>query len=486
MKMLEGLHDTSDPNWPDFSDESALPFGDRLADVFLPARAGGADPIHGYNVLRFTRSLWDACLSRDFQPLLTEPGLLTGNAAAAAESLACASDPIRSAVGDDDECTKLGPLLTLAALYHDLGKSVRRTNHPQIGAMLIRHSDLDERNKVLARLVYDNETVDSEKQRNRLALIVSILRHHDKFGVLSTGEGALPILCDIPYFTSDASRVQGIKKNVTSVMLVNLGDIAGVNRAGARQREAAAKATAAGDLEELKRICADSGSTLGLLPRKIRDVLSDWGVMIASVECAGGTREELKKRLIALERTPGRAMRRIARLLNECAYITKADPLCAHFDLESVAAVLEGQVGCYEVPSFAERFAMTVKLDYGLPFFKALMCSVVRSGGCPVDDGSEPMALSQPERDWLAEHQATERLAQRAMRLLVGVLAVIVNRYGDVLQPGGTNRRFGVSMGNLTSDDRVRETVLRMLCDPDTSDVARSWIADEVSIWSMD
>ncbi|MCG8406951.1 MAG: HD domain-containing protein, partial [Phycisphaerales bacterium] len=129
----------------------------------------------------------------------------------------------------NNEKVKVTELLTFAALYHDLGKHIRRANHPQIGANLIRNYDQDQQQALVESLRYSDDSLYSDSKHNRFALITSIVQHHDKFGVVSTGEGGLPIFSDILYFTSDQTSKSGIRKNITSVMLLNLADISAVN-----------------------------------------------------------------------------------------------------------------------------------------------------------------------------------------------------------------------------------------------------------------
>jgi hypothetical protein len=42
-------------------------------------------------------------------------------------------------------------------------------------------------------------------------------------------------------------------------------------------------------------------------------------------------------------------------------------------------------------------------------------------------------------------------------------------------------------MRDLTADPKIRESIIDLLCWQDSKDhVALTWIADEVTIWSMD
>lgn len=113
------------------------------------------------------------------------------------------------------------------ALYHDVGKKFHKDNHPQLGANLMRHGSATDAEKLLGYLIQKGTKQDDHKY-NRFALLVSVVQHHDKFGVVGTGEGGLSIFADIPYFGSDVMHLAGVKKNVTAVMLLNLADAAAV------------------------------------------------------------------------------------------------------------------------------------------------------------------------------------------------------------------------------------------------------------------
>ena len=331
-----------------------VPFGDLLNGVFFTPVADNQDYlIHGPNVIRLTRALVDGNLDA--------PGLI--KATNAADDVKAAYLAYFPAVMEALEA-KLEPrgfdrrervreLLMVAALYHDIGKSIRRANHPQIGANLIRNFDETQRKLLVDGLALLTESPSSDSKDNRFSLISSIIQHHDKFGVVSTGEGALPIFSDILYFSSNPDALAGIKKNVTSVMLMNLADIAAVNvapaqlrrdaaelaRAVARIRSAEAGSAAAavgqtiaigGDgtseqeaLEALGAIVEKDACCLGLSPDKIANVLSDWKILVDAIEDTQvrGNRVALKSQLLQVERNPARTIRRILRLLHEASAV---------------------------------------------------------------------------------------------------------------------------------------------------------------------
>ena len=204
-----------------------IPFGEQLNQLFFNPLGDNEDfPVHGPNVVRLARSLIQGN---------QEPGLLSGNDDEVQQSqitiqqlLAKVRDELKIQKAGD--WLKTAEFLKWAAIYHDIGKTIRRPNHPQIGANLLRNFDPSERQALVDALQDTEVTHQLSSGSNRFSRICSIVQHHDKFGVVSTGEGALPIFSDILYFSSDKNSLDGILKNVTQVMLLNLADAAAVNR----------------------------------------------------------------------------------------------------------------------------------------------------------------------------------------------------------------------------------------------------------------
>jgi hypothetical protein len=481
-----------------------------LNGIFFRPQDDNLDyPIHGPNVIRLCGALLDSNLG--------EPGLAKGPIRAITLKYNNHVDRIQRAIGFSDsiETTKTRELLLAAALYHDIGKSIRRANHPLIGANLVRNFDEAESRALVNLLVHPHEPRDTSSRFNRFSLITSIIQHHDKFGVVSTGEGGLPIFSDILYFASGADKLAGVKKNVTSVMLLNLADIAAVNVAPLEDRKRSleiAKLIADGRagakthnehelLSELTGILTRGSSCLGLDLGKISRVLDDWSILIDAVEHTNvlGNRVELKRRLTELERNPSRAIERILRLLDESVGTSGAANLRSHFSRASVESILVGTLGAHQFQTFCAQLACVAKLDYGLSFFKAVACATIRRA-----IGSQKGEDWNTKRNWagLVEPTETNKLREIGERSprdydeiasaitskFVMVLQGLVTRYAGVLDDASANpRRFGFQLRDLTSDPKIREAIIDLLCfQPGKEPIALTWVEDEVSIWSMD
>ncbi len=490
-----------------------IPFGGMLNQIFFEPLGDNQDfPIHGPNVIRFIEALVDAKLEN-------EPGLIKVNEKRTRGIYNYFYPKIMEALeinidssGVSEQGDKTTELLKVAALYHDLGKCIRRANHPQIGSNLLRNYSEEETRKLADVLVYEKESLDIPAKYNRFSLIGSIVQHHDKFGVVSTGEGGLPIFSDILYFTSDENTISGIKKNITSVMLTNLADIAAVNTASPEKRNRAIElAKSVGHrsgkdepdpLDELIEICKEPESSLGVDSRKVSCVLKDWEILIKTISLPAvmGNRVDLKIHLLEIERNPARAIQRILRLLEECSETTGASSLLNYISPTSVESVLVGTLGAHQFQTFCEQLATVVKLDYGLRFFQAIICACVRKEldenytfedenkkGWPAGKLKEAEIIEFDKLDRENNTRVT-RLANKITILFIRVLEELVNRYAGVLDYGSPNpRRFGFQMRDLTGDQKIRDTIIDLLCIKKHKDpIALTWIVDEVTIWSMD
>lgn len=485
-----------------------IPFGDILNGIFYNPQNDKDDyPIHGPNVIRFIEALLDGSFS-------TSCGLLPDNDdGSCMRTYQSYYSEILKGLDiepkDSDDIQKITELLKVAALYHDIGKFIRRENHPQIGANLIRNYNETESERLVNFLIYDDEGDDTPNRYNRFTLISSIIEHHDKFGVVSTGEGALPIFSDILYFTSNKGAIKGIIKNVTSVMLVNLADIAAVNRSNKRAEAITISRQllhqAKGDendkiidlMENLEKIFTQKESCLGLNALKVSNVLNDWQILVDAIKYVEGDRTQLKIRLLEIEQNPSRTIHRILRLLNESALTGNANCLAEFMTPTLVESVLVSTLGPYRFQSFCEEIATIVKFDYGLNFFKAVMCAAIRkrihSDYEMIHNdnrGYEWVKLNQKEKSIIKKLTSKQKseLTRVISTLFVKVIESLVGRYENVLKSSSSNaRRFGFQMRDLTLDKKIRNSILDLLCIRDLKDsVALTWITDEVTIWSMD
>jgi hypothetical protein len=496
-----------------FPNTENIPFGEYLHRIFFdPLDAADDFVIHGPNVIRMTRALLNHRLEG-------EQGLLAGSdnekkktSFAYLGNLNGIHRALELEEPQSERLQRTELFMSIAAMYHDIGKTIRRANHPQIGANLLRNFDQQQSDLLVNALQYPGEAKEHLSKHHRFSLICSTTQHHDKFGVVSTGEGALPIFSDILYFTSNEKVLEGIVKNVTSVMLLNLGDIAAVvpgtvtreeRQEAVRMAREIGKCRSQPDSSKRDELLAQFTATiekptysLGLKSRKVVDVLADWTVLVNSIRDpeVNGNRGQLKRKLLYLEQNPSRTIQRILRLLVEATETCNAAALASYMSPTSVESVLVGALGSHQFQYFCQQFASVVKLDYGLNFFKAIVCAcarkVISTGRPPASEGGSWRSLSHSEAELLGNIglRDAQGITNHITSLFVKVLHGIITRYTGILESGGLDaRRFGFQMRDLTSDPKIREAIIDLLCVQESQDhVALTWIADEVTIWSMD
>ena len=522
---------------------SFVPFGNMLESLFFGEYDEGY-PVHGPNVVRFTKALLDDN---------SVPGLYKIEAGddnpqhifsdiyykKIMRRLTEIPDHKQSAIIDQAKKESIKNLLYIAALYHDIGKCIKSPKHPEIGANLIRNFDEKERLKLVIFLGFGENKELIENRQNRFSLLTSIINHHDKFGVVSTGEGGMPIFSNILYFTSSEKDIEPIKKNVTAVMLANLADIAAVitQRKHPQILKAYNKATELREirtraatqkisnsdihleqniLEELKKICEDEELSLGLSGRKVKKVLQDWEDLIGAIDDAKGDRLKLKIELLNRERNPTRTIERVFRLVEESIITAEAPNLISNDELSKalIESTLINILGNYQFESFCEKLATVVKLDYGLKFFQSIVCASIRK---EIYRGSD-LRIDRKEMEYLRKHHqaflkdnksdlepsrlhAEERnklnmlssgtksaLIRRISTITVKVLVAIISRYSGIFDLNiQSGHRFGIQMGDLSKDRQIWRSIVEQLClQEDKESFALSWMIDEVTIWPFD
>jgi hypothetical protein len=252
---------------------------------------------------------------------------------------------IRRTIGDTENTDIL---MRFAAFYHDIGKSIIRERHPVIGWYIAQYIKPEDREKLR----------DLFKSEDDVRLLTIIIRDHDQFGVLSTGEASIPILLGT---INSGESYDDRKRILSALVLCNLADIVG---------------TFDVDGEATDRL------------------LGDWQWFMGALEhCANsGTRldEYLVRqasRIRTAERAPWEAnlqkdhphigtpsvSERVRRLLMEAS--RQFPQRRAELNEEQlIVNCLQTVFGSENtMREFAQQFAYICKLDYGKRFFEALI-----------------------------------------------------------------------------------------------------------------
>lgn len=500
-----------------------VPFGDFLNQLFFDPRFDNRDfPIHGPNVVRFAEAL----LTQDFpDALFREP--------AAKTAFLRRADDIDQEIGinrgEGAPVTRDHPavgLLRVCALYHDIGKTIRRESHPQLGAHLLSHFNQRETKNLVDRL----GDVAMALVPRPFALVVAAARDHDEFGVISTGEGGYPILSDIIDFANMGEvQLKQAKARITYIVLLTLADIAAVNRLRDAEIEESCKLAMqvfqlrrdsntplnaeSAAVEGLHRLMdhrapnGTSSSCLGLSRQKVVDVLHDWSVLMDAIATAGGNRTALKRQLLEVTSQPANAIERIHRLFRECADATGATALKDFISLETIESDLVAALGDHQFQYFCRELSVIAKLDYAQRFFQAVMCGCIRKmlrkdGRIPSPEESISLKRSPDEKHTYLrkleveecnklkelKEDAWEVTAQHASSLFVRVFEKLIRRFSGVLDSRATNPHlFQLQLRELTGDPDVCFSIINLLCLEDNREhIALMWIADEVGAKPMD
>lgn len=109
--------------------------------------------------------------------------------------------------------------LLYTSLYHDIGKAIIRPRHGPEGADIIKDSSLDDRAN------FYEIGID----RPHFFLMADLIRFHDYFGTLGTGEVSYLIFAEVLYPISNISlsTAECAEKFLDYLLLLNIADIAG-------------------------------------------------------------------------------------------------------------------------------------------------------------------------------------------------------------------------------------------------------------------
>lgn len=191
--------------FPSLDDLKRFPFGKQLSDLYSREDGDGKDyREHAPRVLNAMNAL-----------LRAEPErLIRGISRPEEDRFAEIKLQIGRLFSSFDEGAQ--NLFRIAALYHDIGKYVIKERHPTIGWYTLEYLNPEDK-KALRSLLGERE--------DYLQLLLIMVRDHDEFGVLSTGEASYPILLRPANSLGDDPFDQ--KRIISAIMWLNLADIAG-------------------------------------------------------------------------------------------------------------------------------------------------------------------------------------------------------------------------------------------------------------------
>jgi hypothetical protein len=339
---------------------------------------------------------------------------------------------IRSKIFSDwDE--NVEALFRIAALYHDIGKYIIKERHPSVGWHTLQYLDPDQKT-ALRQLLMNRE--------DYLQLLLIMIRDHDHFGVLSTGEASYPILVraanSLGEDPDDQMRV------ISALMLCNLADMAGIFDAN-------------GDT-------IIDGYTIDLL-------IDDWELLDEELRACPGQGDRLDDYLIHQASDTERVIERIRRLLVESSrgWKKRREELN---DLDLIRRELSTVFGTERtVQDFATQFTHVCKLDYGKRFFEALMeyCE-----GPPEPNTERRLPIWSPER--------LDR--KDVLYAVLAILKRITTTYAPMMRSDtGLGHLIGVELKDLTPESAPEKTTRIVELIIKSHYPGLTWMMSDVPAW---
>lgn len=325
--------------------------------------------------------------------------------------------------------------LRICAFYHDVGKSIITERHPSVGWHLVRDVHADEVKKFLYPLIIGKSYSDYEKNQNLtlkekrlINIFISIIKYHDLFGVLSTGEASYPVMMDlIPLIGANVDEAIEL---FYILFIINLADT--------------------------------YGSVPELYPYKVMHFCDDLALLCDTIRKTEGDRNLFFEELISISQRTPPTIERIKRFLIEGAPIDWQNQLNCEPDIIDDAFKNATITGQYK---FCKNFALFCKLDYGLSF-KIMMMNKAKF-------------LSKDIRNPVSK--IVEYLVQ--LERQYGDLC----RRND-----NTWRRLGLQLSGLTrkpanskqgDESKIGNAICELLLNSDTG---KEWASSECTVWFME
>jgi hypothetical protein len=330
-------------------------------------------------------------------------------------------------------------LLRIAALYHDIGKCIIKERHPTVGWYILEHIEPDERAK-LVRLLQGA----GNRAKRYLQTLMILVRDHDRFGTLCTGEASYPILLQ----TADSAGYDPKERQqvLSCLMLCNLADIAG--------------------LPQLP-------DGMSVLDRSTVDtVLTDWDWFRTTVGLCSTKGKDLEKEVIEAASKEKLVIERIHRLLREASRRWPE----RHAELDDEDLIRNALNTVFPTAGmkaeFCRQFTRVCKLDYGKRFFEALV------------EYCEGPALEHDARSTLHRWSKNRKGKVEVVYAVLGVLKRITSSYAAMIRSDtGTGNLIGVEMKDLTPEGFPDKTarIIELILDDHYPGL--TWLISDVTAW---
>jgi hypothetical protein len=344
------------------------------------------------------------------------------------------------------------PFLRLLALYHDIGKSIITDRHSIIGWHLITDVHREEALYHLYPLILGINQADWEsnlkkynndmdkfanpEERRLIKIFTTVIKYHEHFGILSTGEASLPVMLDLIDFSG--VEIDDARELFSVLMIMNLADVYG---------------------------------TIEVLPQKVEIFCDDLGKLcyFISKKSVEGDRDKFYEALRVESQKPESTIDRLWRLMYEGAPSKWRAKI-----KKPIIEKIFNDVVYTRKKDFMRNFALFCKLDYCLSFKNHLMNTAILFTDKNIN--SSPNA---------------------SIRNMINILSEMEKRYGDLCQrPDSTFRRIGFEMAGLTrkpathkkkkqrQKSKIADKIVELLLRPDT--LGNGWAISECTVWFLE
>lgn len=416
--------------------------------------------------------------------------------------------------GLSDPLTSL--LLRLGSFLHDIGKALDQARHPILGWHIlvdlcsVAGPDKEDKKQLLEGL----STLGISSPAAFFRRLAGLVRDHDKFGNLTTGEASYVILDSLIQFGASSFSTGLSLGQVELLWCLNVADIAGTKAAQARTGEPGVELAG-------KLIRPDIADCLKQDLSKVQEAF------IYS-ETAKIT-DELRVRSESREAT----VERIRRIL--VARADKWPGLSQGFTGDHIQAVLETHFAPRNLTAFCRDFAMVAKLDYALQFWSDVadfvyVTEAIAARGLDIEitdafeaaervgDPALPRNWNLANRDfrrgekgeWVqmiiltvgkntklgktlcdllctVDEDHLRQIVDKQTDLLISILRRVVTAYQSLIRGGSVSERaaIGVGFGYLRRDDPEKQRALLGLLAGDGRERGLRWLIDEIASWEM-
>lgn len=408
-------------------------------------------------------------------------------------------------------------LLRLGSFLHDIGKALDQARHPILGwHILVDLCSVAGPDKEDKKLLLDGLSALSIPSRAEFfRSLAGLVRDHDKFGNLTTGEASYVILDSLIQFGASSLSTDLSPGQVELLWCLNVADIAGTKAAEARTGEPGVKL--AGKLlrpDIADCLMRDLGTAQKAFTNSETAKITD-GLRVGS-EAREATVERIRRILVArADKWPG---------------------LSQEFTADHIQAVLETHFAPRNLTAFCRDFAMVAKLDYALQFWSDLadfvyVTEAIAATGLDVEI-TDAFEAAQRRRDptvpryWYLAHKDFERgekgewvqmiihtlgnttdlgttlrrllcervdedhlrqIVDKQTDLLISILRRVVTAYQSLIRGGSLSERaaIGVGFGYLRRDDPEKQRALLGLLAGDGRERGLRWLIDEIASWEM-